>query len=159
MTKKTLPIFVYGTLRLGEANFGRIQEDVLSVQPATVEPARLWHDGSLAYLELRAEGSRDLPGAPWRRVRGELMRLRDRPGLLASLDRFEGYAGPGSVYVRTWAAVRDARGRPVRAHAYVHFPGRSRRGLLYWPADSWSDPSGGGPDWPIPFAAGGAEKA
>ncbi len=114
----TLPFFVYGTLRPGEANHDRF----LRGRTASEEPGRL--TGSVLY---------DGPGYPYAVdesggvVHGELVTAR--PGeyreLLAVLDRLEEYA-PGdarNLYERVERGVVRARdGLVVQAWVYVAAP-------------------------------------
>ncbi|MFG2457839.1 gamma-glutamylcyclotransferase family protein [Streptomyces sp. NPDC048523] len=118
MTPASLPFFVYGTLRPGEANHdlflrGRISSD---------EPGRL--TGALLY---------DGPGYPYAvegaggEVMGELVTPRTDAyaELLAILDELEEYTpgDPRNLYERVAREVtRTADGRAVRAWVYVAAP-------------------------------------
>ncbi|MCX4860421.1 gamma-glutamylcyclotransferase family protein [Streptomyces canus] len=124
MTPVSLPFFVYGTLRPGEANHdlflrGRIRSE---------ETGRL--TGALLY---------DGPGYPYAveepgggPVCGELVTAR--PGeydeLLAALDELEEYApgDPRNLYERVAREVtRTADGTAVRAWVYVAAPSVTAR--------------------------------
>ncbi|CAL9450653.1 gamma-glutamylcyclotransferase family protein [Streptomyces griseomycini] len=114
----TLPFFVYGTLRPGEANHdlflrGRTRDE---------EPGRL--RGAVLY---------DGPGYPYAVeepggvVSGELVTAlpEEYAGLLAELDRLEEYVpgDPRNLYERVAReVVRAADGTPVRAWVYVAAP-------------------------------------
>ncbi|MFE2212672.1 gamma-glutamylcyclotransferase family protein [Streptomyces canus] len=119
MTPASLPFFVYGTLRPGEANHdlflrGRIRSE---------EPGRL--TGALLY---------DGPGYPYAveepgggPVCGELVTARpeEYDELLAALDELEEYApgDPRNLYERVAREVtRTADGTAVRAWVYVAGP-------------------------------------
>ncbi|MGW1027024.1 gamma-glutamylcyclotransferase family protein [Streptomyces sp. NPDC002577] len=109
-----LPFFVYGTLRPGECN----HDLFLRGRTVTEEPARL--AGAVLY---------DGPGYPYvveedgGVVLGELVTATPDgyAGLLARLDRLEGYApgDPANIYERVARPVTCGDGRVVRAWVYV----------------------------------------
>ncbi|MET9417187.1 gamma-glutamylcyclotransferase family protein [Streptomyces klenkii] len=121
--QERLPVFVYGTLRPGQAHHGRL----LRGRTVAEEPARL--RGAVLY-----EG----PGYPYAvaepggEVRGELVRVA--PGayaaVLASLDELEGCApdGTGEMYVRVVRPVLPGGGGgAVRAWVYLAAERTARR--------------------------------
>ncbi|MEU0213255.1 gamma-glutamylcyclotransferase family protein [Streptomyces canus] len=123
MTSASLPFFVYGTLRPGEANHdlflrGRIRSE---------EPGRL--PGALLY---------DGPGYPYAvegtggEVMGELVtpRADAYAELLVTLDELEEYTpgDPRNLYERVAREVtRTAGGTAVRAWVYVAAPSVAAR--------------------------------
>lgn len=118
-----LPLFVYGTLRPGEVNHTLF----LLGRTAAEEPARL--PGALLY---------DGPGYPYAvadagsAVVGELVTPAPEAydGVLAELDRLEGYHGPSrprNVYDRLrWEALRPD-GTRAPAWVYLAAPPLARR--------------------------------
>lgn len=133
----TLSLFVYGSLRPGQCNYHQLSEAVLSAR--TVK----WP----GHLRLRPEGypalvlPPDLPvhlgtpydwtipvgppdGAPNGPVAGEILRLRDSPGLRRRLDDFEGFTPVLKDYLRVAVGWR---------------------GEWVWTYTAPPDP----PDWPI----------
>ncbi|MFE9770716.1 gamma-glutamylcyclotransferase family protein [Streptomyces sp. NPDC005931] len=111
----TLPFFVYGTLRPGEANHDLfLRGRTLSEEPARLPGAVLYDGPGYPYAVEEPGGS----------VGGELVTARPQEytGLLAELDRLEGYA-PGAsrnLYERVARdVVRTADGTAVRAWVYV----------------------------------------
>ncbi len=109
-----LPIFVYGTLRPGEKNYGRfLQGRTRRETPATVA-GRLFFvsDGGYPYLE---------PGTG--RVFGEVVEL-DSDGYaetLRALDGLEEYDSTNeadSVYLRRQTTATLADGRQLRVWCY-----------------------------------------
>ena len=119
----TFPIFVYGTLRPGEAN----HELFLRGRTRSEEPGRL--HGAVLY---------DGPGYPYAVeqpggvVRGEL--VTPSPALygelLDALDRLEEYApdNPRSLYERVARdVVREPDGTVVRAWVYLAAPAVAAR--------------------------------
>ncbi|MER7563199.1 gamma-glutamylcyclotransferase family protein [Streptomyces sp. NPDC097941] len=118
MTPASLPFFVYGTLRPGEANHDLFLRGRISSE----EPGRL--TGALLY---------DGPGYPYAvegaggEVMGELVTPRTDAyaELLAILDELEEYTpgDPRNLYERVAREVtRTADGRAVRAWVYVAAP-------------------------------------
>lgn len=118
------PIFVYGTLLLGQASDGYLTG--CERWPARAQGALYRLPAGYPALVPRRGG---MPGGGW--VQGELVAL-DHPGRLKVLDHFEGVAtglfrrelhqvqsGQRSVhawiYVMTDPQVRAARGHPVRS--------------------------------------------
>ena len=118
----TLSLFVYGSLRPGQCNFGQLEDHLLEAEPLRVP----------GHLRLRPEGypalilAADLPqalgqpydwswptlavsGAPLRHdcwVTGDLLRLRDSREIRERLDDFEGFSGVRYDYLRVasrWA--------------------------------------------------------
>ncbi|GAA0482904.1 gamma-glutamylcyclotransferase family protein [Streptomyces sp. NPDC046215] len=116
-----LPVFVYGTLRPGQSNYGRF----LHGRTAAEEPARM--RGAVLY-----EG----PGYPYAvtdpsgEIHGELISLAaaHHGAVLASLDRLEGHArGSTHHYVRVERTVLPAAGGAVRAWVYLAADALARR--------------------------------
>ncbi|WEO97572.1 gamma-glutamylcyclotransferase family protein [Streptomyces sp. FXJ1.172] len=112
-----LPFFVYGTLRLGEAN----HDLLLRGRTASEEPARL--PDAVLY---------DGPGYPYAverqgaEVRGELVTARPESydDLLAALDRLEEYVPgcPRNLYERVARSVVRADGTTAAAWVYLAAP-------------------------------------
>jgi gamma-glutamylcyclotransferase (GGCT)/AIG2-like uncharacterized protein YtfP len=97
--------FVYGTLRPGQPNFGRISRLVAEVEPAML-PHHVLYGHGLPFPYAT-------PGAG--RVVGDLLRIRPGwiEGALRILDLLEGYRGEGlrNHYERRAASVVTADGR------------------------------------------------
>ncbi|MFF7726857.1 gamma-glutamylcyclotransferase family protein [Streptomyces sp. NPDC008001] len=121
--QERLPVFVYGTLRPGQANHGRY----LRGRTVAEEPARL--RGAVLY-----EG----PGYPYAvadpggEVRGELIVVSpgEYAAVLASLDELEGCGpdGAGEMYVRAVRPVLPgSSGGEVRAWVYLAAERTARR--------------------------------
>jgi gamma-glutamylcyclotransferase (GGCT)/AIG2-like uncharacterized protein YtfP len=119
----TFPIFVYGTLRPGEAN----HDLFLRGRTRSVEPGRL--HGAVLY---------DGPGYPYAveepggTVHGELVTPSPEAygELLVALDRLEGYTpgDPRNLYERVGREVtRAGDGRAVRTWVYVAAPAVAAR--------------------------------
>ncbi|MFF7639020.1 gamma-glutamylcyclotransferase [Streptomyces canus] len=118
MTPATLPFFVYGTLRPGEANHdlflrGRIRSE----EPGRLVGALLYGGPGYPYAVEGAGGT----------VAGELVtpRADAYAELLAALDELEEYrpGDPRNLYERVARQViRTADGTPVRAWVYVAAP-------------------------------------
>lgn len=111
-----LPVFVYGTLLPGEANYdwalaGRTSAE----QPATLPHAVMYSNGGYPYVDTRP----DHPGA----VHGCLMHVpaEHHADVLATLDRLEGYR-PGRAdnhYERTVVTVHLPDGSTAQAYTYL----------------------------------------
>ncbi|MFB8243528.1 gamma-glutamylcyclotransferase family protein [Streptomyces sp. NPDC055952] len=120
----TLPFFVYGTLRPGEANHrlflhGRTRSE----EPARLADTVLYEGPGYPYAVEEPDGGV---------VRGELVTARPEAygELLAELDRLEEYVpgDPLSLYVRVERkVVRDTDGAGVRAWVYVAGQGVAAR--------------------------------
>ncbi|MDI5961467.1 gamma-glutamylcyclotransferase [Streptomyces sp. SL13] len=117
------PVFVYGTLRPGNANHDRLLRGRTAWTAPAVLPGAALHAG---------------PGYPWAvdgtaadRVRGDLVQplpaAYDR--VLAALDRLEEYVpgDPGSLYVRVRRDVLGPDGTAVGAWVYLAGPAARRR--------------------------------
>lgn len=106
-------LFVYGTLKSGEANHVLLAPYVRSIERASIA-GRLHDVGDFPAL---AEGEG--------RVHGELIRLDPKamPRALAVIDRLEGCV-PGddaaSLYLRRSLEVRTAGGGTERAYTYYY---------------------------------------
>ena len=127
-----LRLFVYGTLKRGQANYPLLAPYARAVLPATAR-------GLLCDLGL-FPALVDAPGV----VRGELIRIEPAamPAALAIIDALEGYdpADPaGSMYVRRVVAVRLGDGSAGEAYAY--FYNRDPAGLTPVPSGEWAGPS------------------
>ncbi|MFJ5560273.1 gamma-glutamylcyclotransferase family protein [Streptomyces sp. NPDC093250] len=113
-----LPFFVYGTLRPGERNHDLfLRGRTLSEEPGRLPGATLYEGPGYPYAVEEPGGT----------VSGELVTALPEayPGLLAELDRLEGYVpgGPRNLYERVVREVlREADGTAVRAWVYVAAP-------------------------------------
>jgi len=113
-TPLLLPLFVYGTLLPGEANYARfLAGRTLSEQPASTRGS-LWLVDSEGYPYL-------LPGAET--VHGLLMVLVPRlyAATLAAIDRLEDYDPrfpATSLYLRRTASIRLREGQDTTAWCY-----------------------------------------
>jgi gamma-glutamylcyclotransferase (GGCT)/AIG2-like uncharacterized protein YtfP len=125
--KRSVRVFVYGTLLPGESNHAVAARWMLDARPGAV-CGRLVDCGAWPAL-VRGGGA-----ASEGRVRG--MWLTVRPEALADLDALEDFAGPESPndYERIW--VRDASGQPLEGWVYV-WP--DARGLPFMDVDYWPD--------------------
>ncbi|PSJ27780.1 hypothetical protein B7P34_15655 [Streptosporangium nondiastaticum] len=121
--QERLPVFVYGTLRPGQANHGRyLRGRTVAEEPARLRGAVLFEGPGYPYAVAEPGGE----------VRGELVRVA--PGayaaVLASLDELEGCAadGTGELYVRVVRPVltEGAEGA-VRAWVYLAAERTARR--------------------------------
>jgi len=116
-------VFVYGTLKRGEANHARHAGDALEARPAWI-PGRIHHlaAGYPAYV----------PGETGR-VRGEALRFPDLAAALRRLDRLE-----GAEYRREVRTVHPLDGgAPFAAHVYV-FAGPLPEGAVLVADGDWS---------------------
>ena len=117
-TTRTLPFFVYGTLRPTQPNHHLLVDDLVTSEPAAVEDVQL-HDASAFPYATRALG---------RRVIGDLIDVDNRryTRVLENLDRLEGFDADdpeGSHYVRVrCTAVLLADGQPRPAWIYLAGP-------------------------------------
>ncbi len=101
-----LPLFVYGTLRTGEANHGLLLGRTAAETPAVLTGALLYEGPGYPYAV-------DAPGGG--EVHGELIDPLPEAyeAVLADLDRLEEYVPgtPGNLYERVAREVRVAAGR------------------------------------------------
>ncbi|MEK8132385.1 gamma-glutamylcyclotransferase family protein [Paenibacillus filicis] len=104
-----IPVFVYGTLLVGESNHHIVAPYVLSVRPGTV-PGCLYDAGEYPGLVLSGPGGGGM-------VRGEWIVIESEG--LAELDRLEEYYGPGgpNSYERVW--IRDGIREEREGWTYV----------------------------------------
>lgn len=121
-----IPLFVYGTLLSGEANYHIVEPYVLSARPGAVR-GTLYDAG--AYPALVLSG--------WEQglVKGEWLVLRDEA--LAKTDKLEEYFGPGSPdndYERVW--IRDVKYEEREGWVYVW---NGSRGYPRIPGGSWRE--------------------
>jgi gamma-glutamylcyclotransferase (GGCT)/AIG2-like uncharacterized protein YtfP len=110
MTSADLPIFVYGTLRPGQANHGwALRGRTVTAEPAVLPGAVLYAGPGYPYAVRAPEGG----GAA---VHGDLIHPapEQHAAVLADLDRLE-----GTEYERVAAAVRRRDGTTVRAWVYL----------------------------------------
>ncbi|MGK5543780.1 gamma-glutamylcyclotransferase family protein [Streptomyces sp. URMC 127] len=121
--QERLPVFVYGTLRPGQANHGRfLRGRTVAEEPALLRGAVLYEGPGYPYAVAEPGGE----------VRGELVRPAPDvyAAVLASLDELEGCArdGSGELYVRVVRAVLPDGGEgPVRAWVYLAAEPTARR--------------------------------
>ena len=142
----TITLFVYGTLRRGQANHDRFCRNAIDIQPATTwgrlyllpagypalevpESAILAHGTAdpLADAATQARLASTLPpqaanyppAGDWDLIHGELITFPDPARALPPIDRLEGFhSGQSCLYLRILAPVRAAR-RPLAAWVYV----------------------------------------
>lgn len=116
-----LPVFVYGTLRPGCANFSwTLDGNTTSITPATLDAAVMYRGPGFPYV---AAGDGVVVGDLIDLVPG---RYRD---VLATLDRLEGYdpdrRGGSNHYDRVQRTVTTADGpRPAWVYMVASGPGR-----------------------------------
>lgn len=118
-----ISVFVYGTLLTGEVNHRIAAPYLREVQPGCIR-GRLYDVGAFPALILDAAG---------REIEGEWFEVT--PEGLKSLDRLEGYSGPGrnNFYERVW--VRDAiNGRTGWVYVW-----QDSRGCPEIPFGSWGN--------------------
>jgi gamma-glutamylcyclotransferase (GGCT)/AIG2-like uncharacterized protein YtfP len=115
------PFFLYGTLLPGGRNHAVLRGRALTWTPAELPGALLFHGPGFPYAVAGPAGE----GV----VRGALMTADPRTydGLLADLDRLEGYVpgGPANLYERRRAEVRTAGGT-ISAWVYFAADGTAR---------------------------------
>lgn len=136
-TSEHLPVFVYGTLRAGQANWRRyLQGKTLATRPA-IAPDHKMYATNYAYVT----------DAPGQQIVGELVEIRPEcyERVMQDLDRLEDYDPldlEHSLYVRVEREVLVVDAEPnVRRQAWIYHLNPHRR-------DSFSDAdlvSGG--DW------------
>ncbi|MEU1625193.1 gamma-glutamylcyclotransferase family protein [Streptomyces sp. NPDC020096] len=117
-----LPVFVYGTLRPGEANHPRLLRGRTTAEtPAVLAGALLYEGPGYPYAV-------DDPGGG--EIRGELIDPLPEAyeAVLADLDRLEEYVpgAPGNLYERVVREVRPAAGDVRRAWVYLAAPATTR---------------------------------
>lgn len=111
-----LPIFVYGTLMVGERNYIDIlHENLVKHEKASVT-------GELYYYR-----KEDYPALAdgIHAVNGQLFYVKNLDEVLKSLDVIEGYIAPNdpeNMYDRKILDVKTARGEMKQAYAYVINP-------------------------------------
>jgi gamma-glutamylcyclotransferase (GGCT)/AIG2-like uncharacterized protein YtfP len=125
-------VFVYGTLRTGQSNYGIVADWVRSARPATIE-GMLYHLPTYGFPAV-------VPGRGT--VYGEVLEFTDFAKALAAMDDLEEYRGPGedNFYERIVVCARLQDGSEVECYAYV-FP-VSRQNWLrsdaeYIPGGDW----------------------
>lgn len=79
------PVFVYGTLRVGQSNHHIIESQLVRAVPAVIR-------GDLYHLPQQGYPAVILDGAGF--VYGEIMDFYDFEQALSDMDRLEGYEGP-----------------------------------------------------------------
>ena len=109
-------VFLYGTL---------LPEHVPAAMAATVARLREVGDGSVPgrFYDLGAYPGAVLDPLAATRVRGRVFALPDDPGVLAALDRYEGFDpadARASLFLRTRATVELAHGGTTDAWIYVY---------------------------------------
>lgn len=150
--RRSLRIFVYGTLRRGGTYHDRFCCGALSIVEATVAgrlsrlaagypvldvPPEAILAGGTDDPEADAERLAELDGllrgggtssvsAEWKAIAGELVTFDDPAARLPALDRLEGFRPGGrSLYDRVALAVRTGDGKALAAWVYVR-GGRAR---------------------------------
>lgn len=116
------PVFVYGTLRAGEANHHLVADTARTAPAWLADHALHGHGLPFPYVTPRT-------GA-W--VRGEVVWPAERHdrALLARLDRLEGFVAegdPANHYDRVACVCRLEEGAPVSAWVYLAGPGARAR--------------------------------
>lgn len=104
-------VFVYGTLRPGEANFAALRDVVSPAADAVLHDHRL--------LALPAGYPTIVPGDG--RVVGTVLRLDDRPTAWRIMDRIEGYDpdADNPLYRPLAVDVEEATGESIETITYV----------------------------------------
>ena len=109
-----LPVFVYGTLRPGEANHGLLRGRTSARTPAVLAGALLYQGPGYPYAVDDPDGGE---------IHGELVDPLPEAyeAVLADLDRLEEYVpgAPGNLYERVVREVRTASGRRRPAWVYL----------------------------------------
>lgn len=110
MTDNIHTVFVYGTLKRGEGNNGRLRDHRAEFvgNADTIGRFRMWCNGGFPLIKA-AKGNTGTPG----RVAGEVWRTNDAG--LRSLDALE---GNGRMYQRRQIQVVTGDGKRVVAWAY-----------------------------------------
>jgi gamma-glutamylcyclotransferase (GGCT)/AIG2-like uncharacterized protein YtfP len=122
------PFFVYGTLRPGEANYGRyLAGRTTAEEPASLPGAALYSPGPYPFLVVAADLARlD------EQVYGEVIDVEPRSyaAVLHTLDDLEGYAPNvrNNLYERILMSVHLASG--VRRQAWIYLAGERAIGLI-----------------------------
>jgi gamma-glutamylcyclotransferase (GGCT)/AIG2-like uncharacterized protein YtfP len=158
MSQTPIRLFVYGTLKRGQANHARFCANATDIAPAVtwgrlyaldrgfptleVPPEQiLAHsaDDPLADAATQArwpEVRFDRPERDWDLIHGELLTFADPWRDLPPIDRLEGFRPPGhSLYCRVLVPVRsDNRTLPLPAWTYdgVGLKGQGLR-VMKWP--------------------------
>ena len=107
-----LPIFVYGTLMVGERNY----IDVLHDNLTHVENAKV--KGTLYYYK-KEDYPALMPGEHW--IEGQLFYVNELHEVLKPLDEIEGYISknnPSNMYNRDIVEVVTEDGKMLQAYAY-----------------------------------------
>ncbi|NJL94477.1 MAG: gamma-glutamylcyclotransferase [Anaerolineae bacterium] len=139
------PLFVYGTLRPGQSNYGRLVKGrTLTEQPATLEDTCLLSCGSFPMAVAPNQVPHHFEGATpcnWE-IRGEL--LTPHPfhyvQLLYELDDLEDYHPHdlrNSMYHRVERLVRTDAGAGVVAWVYLGNPGYVQANYPLIPDGDW----------------------
>ena len=129
MSTRYLPLFVYGTLKLGSRGFGSsLKAAVTEFAPAYLREASLYIGASYP-MAIRSIGGTGIVGQVL------LVEQRLFEETLEELDEYEGYLGegdPNNMYTR----------QDVRAYAYMATPDsvRDHRGeLVLSPSGDWEN--------------------
>lgn len=133
-TSRQRPVFVYGTLRLGQPNWDRL----LAGRSERVVAGRL---PGVVLLDCgHYPAAVERPGAG--DAFGEIVWVQPAawPGVLAALDHLEGYdaADPDRLYDRVVRPVETAEG-PVDCWVYLAGPLLADSGRPLVPAGDWVD--------------------
>lgn len=107
-------VFVYGTLMEGMGNYWLLQPYVVSITPAIIAEAEIYHlaDG---YPALVFTGSAAC-------VKGQIMELRATQEALMVLDNLEDFLGdghPGNLYDRKVSTAYSLSGEKAEVYAYA----------------------------------------
>lgn len=107
-----LPIFVYGTLMVGERNY----IDVIHNNLTHVENAKV--KGTLYYYK-KEDYPALMPGDSW--IEGQLFYVNELKDVLKPLDEIEGYISknnPNNMYDREIVDVVTEEGKLLKAYVY-----------------------------------------
>lgn len=115
---RVLPVFTYGTLRVGEGNWSwALRGKTISNEVATLTGARMFDNVGFPYVTMTDSVESDI-------VVGDLFYIRDDlyTQVVADLDGLEGFRGEGltsNLYDRKIVTITTATGEQVEAYTYL----------------------------------------